>query len=867
MKPSKLLIPVVVLLLVVAMVSQTYADISNAAVLYLRIAPGARAAAMGEAYVAIADDATSTHWNPAGLGSYPLAPSWTDAEVPQDLQPISAVAALKTRGGNNYAAYDIWAITAKGLARYDNKAWYQYEIFETRTDQTVGKIVSSYFNVVDQDKIDAIVKKVAVANNKKEYVWLDDLVQKVIGSIPENYGLRQSLTDSADSLLAGYDRCLINWNAVFDLEKKYNEGMQDGVMSENEMDKVNFAVEKSRTRFIPEELIINYSDYFSGNLTALASTGNNLMIGTDSGLYSYNGRDWVMYSELSGLPSANITALYATVSEFYIGTDKGVAKSDGFEIMALGGEGELPEAPVSAISAGGNGEAWVVVDNRVYHFDGQSWSDSRNYTVVLDDTVEKIAGKLSLYGSEAEKAKLVELIRGLNQPAATAADTTGIAFELNLEPGRTIKVPYSAGFKGEVNDMFVGLDGRLWFATTYGVVYYADNAWVLPGYRDYKVEEGQTLADVIAAGSSVPINAADYRDALIDVNDLEEEDVEAGQTIKVYRNPTAAPVESISARGEHLYFATGLGLVEYDGVAWSRVDLQNLDEISMVKVETQEDELWFAGDSKIVSKANARTDISAMYVKWLPELADDLYYTFFSAVSHKEGWGTFGGNFTLISYGTITRTGEQGQDLGTFDSYDMAITGSYGTSLTKKLKGGISAKFLYSRLADQGAGTEQGEGTASGFAVDLGLLYRWSPRLSFGLAITNLGPDMAYIDAAQSDPLPRNFALGVAYKLLETDYYHLLLTSEVNKSLVGVDDSFREELRQLVLNGGAEFLYANILALRGGYIFDEEGDIKTATLGVGLGPVGIFKFDFSYIPSNSDVALANTLRVSLAIQP
>ena len=41
--------------------------VSEAAVLSLMISPGARAAGMGEAFVAMADDATATFWNPAGL--------------------------------------------------------------------------------------------------------------------------------------------------------------------------------------------------------------------------------------------------------------------------------------------------------------------------------------------------------------------------------------------------------------------------------------------------------------------------------------------------------------------------------------------------------------------------------------------------------------------------------------------------------------------------------------------------------------------------------------------------------------------------------------------------------------------------------
>ncbi|MCB0302022.1 MAG: hypothetical protein KDE52_18315, partial [Calditrichaeota bacterium] len=34
---------------------------------FLKIGVGARAGGMGEAYAAVADDATATYWNPAGL--------------------------------------------------------------------------------------------------------------------------------------------------------------------------------------------------------------------------------------------------------------------------------------------------------------------------------------------------------------------------------------------------------------------------------------------------------------------------------------------------------------------------------------------------------------------------------------------------------------------------------------------------------------------------------------------------------------------------------------------------------------------------------------------------------------------------------
>ncbi len=139
--------------------------------------------------------------------------------------------------------------------------------------------------------------------------------------------------------------------------------------------------------------------------------------------------------------------------------------------------------------------------------------------------------------------------------------------------------------------------------------------------------------------------------------------------------------------------------------------------------------------------ASARPQISTMYVKWLPELADDLYYTFFSYVQNVRSVGTLGAFVSFISYGKIHRTDEQGNPMGEFDAFDFAFQASYGTSLTNKIKGGISAKFLWSHLAEQGQAKEKGKGTSTGFAIDLGLLYHLSPKMNFGVALTNLGTE------------------------------------------------------------------------------------------------------------------------------
>jgi len=56
----------VLVMLVLAASAPVFA-VSESAVLFLLISPGARASGMGEAFVGLADDATAVFWNPAGL--------------------------------------------------------------------------------------------------------------------------------------------------------------------------------------------------------------------------------------------------------------------------------------------------------------------------------------------------------------------------------------------------------------------------------------------------------------------------------------------------------------------------------------------------------------------------------------------------------------------------------------------------------------------------------------------------------------------------------------------------------------------------------------------------------------------------------
>jgi hypothetical protein len=247
-------------------------------------------------------------------------------------------------------------------------------------------------------------------------------------------------------------------------------------------------------------------------------------------------------------------------------------------------------------------------------------------------------------------------------------------------------------------------------------------------------------------------------------------------------------------------------------------------------------------------------ELVLMHSKWFPQFADDMYYEFLSYSHYVEGWGGVGGHIIYLTYGKIPYTTEFGPQIQyLFESYELAASLSYGTDVADDICVGVNMKGIYSNLGP-GQNVEKGDGKAMSYAVDIGVLYReLLPKLSLGAMVHNLGPNIMYIDAEQSSPLPRNLKVGVAYKLLNTQYNSILLTSELNTSLV------EEEFRG---NAGFEYWYSTILALRAGYIYDDYGEIKTPTFGAGL-QYSKYRFDFGYIPEKEGHPLADTMRFSL----
>jgi hypothetical protein len=919
----------IVLIIIIGISPVVQAGVSTSAVLFLRIAAGARAAGMGEAFVAVADDATATHWNPAGLGNYPLSSKWFEVDVPDNLKPLRQVALFQNDATEiDHNKYDIWALSDAGLVRYSRNKWYQGDIIETRPDQTAESILRDYTGLQSEQydaKIANLMDIVGDANNSQPRYRIDSIANKVMGSVPPEYAARDDIENALFALKASYNQCLIDWDRFERIETEYRSITKDSTLSESEADRLLFAVEKARKRFLDPEITIPFGVNFEGELSDLDADKTYLWVTSDSGLYRYDRSKWRHFTESENLPLKGITKIELNNKRVYLATESGLVIYSGGMFELQDSNKGLPNEQISGIAPSSDGTAWAVVGGDLYYYDGKLWQNYMNIQDVLDQTPESIYQSMKIFDTPEEKSNYLKKYESINSEVSTsdvqeavpetsttpepvdslgvvaspqlfpdssgirvetdtansvvqippdsgqAIDSTASALGAMIQPiagesesiGRALRIPYTAGIPFKVTSMETDTKKNLWIGTEYGLLKFDGREWKWYGYRDYTAENDMAIFDLatkLVGGDEK--RAQRMATNIKTVNMLQSDSLLAGQKVKTYANPAGSQINDISPIGERIYFGTESGTIFLEN-GWGRYNEAGLGSSQISRIMEARNNMWFASENDIMVRAAGRSELVMMHVNWLPELANDIYYEFFSFVKNVEGWGTIGSNITFLSYGSITRTDANANVLGEFSAFDVAVTMSYGTSLSNSLSGGISTKLIYSHLSEQGAGQEKGSGTSTGLALDIGLLYKLNRRLSLGMALTNIGPAIAYIDVAQSDPLPRNLAVGLAWTAIASEYSHLLITAEANKSMVAIG-GLNDELKEVVLNGGMEYWYGSFIALRAGYIYDQEGDIKTPTLGFGLS-YSKFKFDFAYIPSSEAVPLANTMRLSLGI--
>ena len=300
----------------------------------------------------------------------------------------------------------------------------------------------------------------------------------------------------------------------------------------------------------------------------------------------------------------------------------------------------------------------------------------------------------------------------------------------------------------------------------------------------------------------------------------------------------------------------------------------------------------FYNGGKTVFNEN-KYGIGLTYTPWLSELdlknINQISVAGFYKLDDKQAISL---GFRNFNQGTFSFTDANGTEVSTFKPSDLAIEAGYSRKLSNKSGLGLNIRYIHSKLANNSVNSDYKAGNA--VAADLSYFYT-KKAWNFGVALTNLGSKIKY--GGESSYIPANLALGAAYNKKINSDNKLSFALEFNKLLVptppdaadaqkvadynnkGVVGSWfssfgdapgggSEELKEVQLGLGAEYMYKELFSLRAGYFTENKlkGNRNYLTVGAGL-HYKVGGLNFSYlVPTGNNTnnnALKNTFRISL----
>jgi hypothetical protein len=854
--------------LTIMVTAQTvWASLRQAGALSLRISTGTRPAGMGDAFVGLADDYTATHFNPAGLGRYPMSPDWITYPAPPGGGPIRQLALLRNNvPEQNYKRFDVWALVGNELFRWDGVQWSLGNYHEVQGSETLEGIVSRWVRGgtegVSPERLAELVLKVAEANNKFTYYDLSSIKNEVLAALPPGFvdSEKEKLAEAFDRLLEQFVKTLASPSGLLSLRAVANRALEDQTISVEEASNILSACKKVTVtaNVMPDRVFLPYNVAFVDSLVTIAGDERVLWVATQSEVFRFDGESWNSYGAAEGLPAGPFQYLAISPARTaWLANNKALYSLSGGRWTISEAEGGFPEGGFKKMVFSGERDGWAITDKDLYHYDGNRWSNRYEMTAGVSPDLEKMINRIVPESDSVRLAAAEAEVRRMNNLG-----------EAEITTGQKINIPYRLSFGHPLTALAVDPSKVLWVGTEAGVWRFADGEITRFGYQLFTVTREKTILEVAKkfTRDSNPQRLVRWIERVKNYNGLTSDDVFSGQKLWLYSGPAGSRITAIHANSDVVWLGTEFGVLRFKNKEFERYEPAGLARVPTVDMHFKGSDGFFATANQVTVYARPWRLVGLMHSNWLPELAEDLFFDSPAYVQHFSGIGTFGLHVTFLSLGKNTRISETGDTLGYFDSFEGSIGLSYATRLSQSLSGGATGKFILSKLASSGAGRELGKGQGTSFALDLGLLYQTPiKKLMLGTALTNLGPKLQFIDAAQADPLPRNLAIGISYRLLESAYNRLTILADLNRDLVSRDKRkgfWKSVFDESIENVGLEYWYGSYFAGRMGYVYDPDGQLKYMTLGSSL-QYRNFRFDLAYIPSSKNLALANTLRLAL----
>ena len=120
------------------------------------------------------------------------------------------------------------------------------------------------------------------------------------------------------------------------------------------------------------------------------------------------------------------------------------------------------------------------------------------------------------------------------------------------------------------------------------------------------------------------------------------------------------------------------------------------------------------------------SEVSVTHSNWLPQFNLDLFYDYLTFRQYIEQInGSVTASITYMNFGEFQRTNSNGPEVvGTFRSFDAALTLGYATKLHNDWGFGLNFRLIHSRLSDKPTEQEQGEGVATSVSFDVAAMWR-----------------------------------------------------------------------------------------------------------------------------------------------
>ncbi|MCP4631518.1 MAG: PorV/PorQ family protein [candidate division Zixibacteria bacterium] len=646
---KKALVTILAILMIAGIASEVNAQVSRAGVIFLLLPPGARASGMGDAFTSIADDATATYWNPAGLGRYPLSPAWFEFRVKsnnmineEDVQALSE--SITSNIPEDYYAEDV-----KYSIRNFLEAWENLTVDEERFVKLQA--------IVNESLVDS---SISTLEFNKIILAIDNSIEKIReiavmenGMPDHNYGKYDTWTIIDNKLAKFADQEWVDGETYYpspgeeadDIIRRFSDTTDEDSIAtlKPKLASYNNNISKEDLEALSESIIANipedysYAEDAKYSLGTLLEAWDNLTIDkerfaklqstvneslSDSSIstleldritFAINNSVRLRLPEEVYIPynfilPDSITTIASDTKNLWVGTPVGLFKYNGRRWTTYTTADSLISNDITAIAFGARQEIWIGTPEGISRYKSRKWTSYTTENGLPDNKI------------------------------------TGFA---------------------------VGPKSTIWVNTDKGLARLKGNGWEYEA--KYPLNVGEDISKIVA--KYFHIKPGPIQDALVDEinahNSLGDSIPETGTEIKIpFSLAVRGEVKSLFIDKENnLWVASTEGLINYNGESWT---FYGYKEYTAKQGDTAGSIAEFllgnkASESRIaflnerISKYNDLTNH--------PIEAGDIIYVYATPLAAditSLGAGSVGHIMVGTKFGTFRRSGEE------WKSYDHA---------------------------------------------------------------------------------------------------------------------------------------------------------------------------------------------------